>query len=175
MFSFKSFIKQKKKGTTKNITIDKCSQDDYNLLFSKDNYSPLTFNEKLSKDLFCLGNRSLLVVEGSSEEETRSLINIEVHLNHNYLDKRELLGDLFAEERLKLHFYYNQPMYDVSNKDNPVFFKFTHFFNYLDLTTYKRNDLYLQEFVFAEDTNMFFDNYVIYKRILRRDILVHNY
>lgn len=133
-----------------------CTDDDfYN---QTANFS--IFQKDSIQSFSCFPIDANYTLQGSYTDSFMTYIEILAKINETYFAKYEDLIKIFEKESFKFTLYYIDSFNDVSNYDNPVFYKVDAIYTYLDLNYFKRNNVNFQQFRYSSDRNLFYNNYI---------------
>ncbi len=148
-------VKVKDKGKKiLNLPVHTCTKKDYYHLQNSSAFKRNPMNE-----LTCFGDKDSLIVEGGKFESKNSYLEFDVGINPSTAKKYSDVFEAFNQNQFIFTMYYTRPMYDISNKLTPIYFELDSLYTYLDINSFKSNDVKFQEFIFSDDSNLLLDNY----------------
>ena len=150
-----NYVKREGNKKTKiPIEAKPCTEKDFNSLKSSPVFKYMHMNT-----FRCFDSKEDLILAGTYNEKIMKYLEVQVSLNPMYVTNFKQVEDIFSHNQFKFSMYYTDPLYDVTNRDNPVFNELKSFYTYLDLPVFKRNNIDFQEFVFSDDQNIMVENY----------------
>ncbi len=152
-----SFVSSKDNEKKKKISSipRTCKESDfYN---RTDDYS--IFKRQPISEFDCFDFYDNFTLNGIYTDPEMSYSEVLLKLNNKYMQNYTELKDIFNNNQFKFTLYYIDTFNDVSDFTKSVFYKVDAIYTYLDLKSYKRNNIYFQQFEYFIDNNLFYNDY----------------
>lgn len=117
------------------------------------------FNRQPISDFDCFDFYDNFTLKGIYTDPEMSYSEVLLSLNEKYMNNYTQLQNIFNDYQFKFTLYYVDTFNDVSKNTESVFYKLDALYSYVDLTTFKRNNLNFQEFYYEIDKNLLYNNY----------------
>lgn len=134
----------------------KCNNNDF---YNKSADYPI-FQKDSIENFDCFDVYDNYTLQGIYTDSYITYIEIILKINSKYFSNYSELRKIFENDSFKFTLYYTDTYNDVTNFSDPVFYKVDAIYTYLDLNYYKRNNVYFQQFNYASDKNLFYNNYI---------------
>jgi len=117
------------------------------------------FNRQPISDFDCFDFYENFTLKGIYTDLEMSYSEVLLSLNEKYMQNYTELENIFRDYQFKFTLYYIDTFNDVSNFTKSVFYKLDAIYTYIDLLSFKRNNVNFQEFLNSIDKNLFYNDY----------------
>jgi len=117
------------------------------------------FNRQPISDFDCFDFYDNFTLKGIFTDPEMCYSEVLLKLNDKYMKNYTELQNIFSNDMFKFTLYYIDTFNDVSNFTKPVFYKIDALYSYVDLQSFKRNNINFQQFINFVDRNLFYNDY----------------
>lgn len=117
------------------------------------------FNRQPISDFDCFDFYDNFTLKGIYTDPEMSYSEVLLSLNEKYMQNYTELQNIFSDYQFKFTLYYIDTFNDVSNFTKSVFYKLDALYTYVDLQSFKRNNINFQQFMYYIDKNLFYNDY----------------
>ncbi len=144
------FGKKKKKP----VSTRPCTKEDF---YGAQNDS--IFTKTPVSEFECVDNLEDMDIYGLYTDKEMAYFEYQISISNNFMGNYSEVEDIFLNNQFKVTLYYVDTLNDVSSSDEPIFYTLNAQYTYIDLPYFKRENINFQEFVYAEDNNLLYENY----------------